>query len=108
MAGVEGATGANVQDEQRRVDLARIIESLSGKGQALVDAEGREAYRVTGCGTDDQPDPRTRAGIGRRARSQGARGEGIEPNSLVGQNLEGITNNTGFKQWIRKSMLVTW
>lgn len=96
-------------DDQRWINLARIIESLSGQVRALADAGGREAERACGL---EQAACRVQETVAYLAQRQGTRagstGDRHESNPDVRDNLtpEALTSKMGFKQWGRRCKLV--
>lgn len=100
---------ANTADDERWVDMARIVESLGSQVQALADAGGREAEHVGGLG---QATRSLQEALQSLSPPPGARGRAPQDqpgsNSLVGKNMvpDGLANKTGLKQWSHRHELV--
>lgn len=99
------STTTGTLDEQPWRELARVIETLSGQVQALVNMGGGEADRATSL---DQATRQVQETVANFAQRQGAGAGGArerqESNSLVGKNVvpKGLTNKANFMQWSRR------
>lgn len=98
------AMTSNVPDEKQRLELARIIENLSGQVHAFADVGGREAERV---GSLEQVARSIQEDVQDLSLRQGTGGTPpaghMGSNSFVGAGVvpESLTNKTGLEKWSR-------
>lgn len=103
------ATTGNAPDHQHWLELARVIESLTGQVQTLADSGGRKSQRVAGLALTTRQLQDAVAGLAHRHRAgAGSASEHQESNSLVLKRKvqEGPTHKVGIKQESRRCKLV--
>lgn len=102
-------TTGTAPDDQRWLELARVIEDLSRQVHALADTRGRSSMRVGGL---EKTTCKIQEAVAGLAQWQGTGanhcGEREESNPLVGKHVvpEGLTSTTTFKQWSRRYKLL--